>query len=156
MKTLNFNKDKDVILFFGIFLILIIEFLLNISLFLSKILAVYVFNNLYTITYSFFSFVLIILFFEIRFLKKVGNYFTITNFKKITILILALFLLSLFIPYLEATYVSLYMAERFDEPDRTFYYTSFIYQSNAYAIHNLLIIIFSFIRIKDINKRGDE
>jgi|SRR5690554_5556600 len=145
MNALNFNKDRNIILFFGMFLILIINLLLDISLFISKIISVYIFGNLYMVTYLFFSFVLIILFLEVTFLRR--NYFTITNFKKITFTIFILYSISYIFPYLEGNFILPYVAENYNEKDTFFFHMSFRYPKVTFTIHNLLLIIFSIIKI---------
>ncbi len=147
MNTLNFDQDKTIILFFGAFLILIINLLLDVSLFISKILSVYVFENLYMITYLFFSLVFIIFFFEIYFLRKEKNYFTVLNFKKITVSIFILYSLSYVLPYFEGNFILPYVAENYNKEDNFFFHMSFRYSKSTFIIHNLLLIIFSIIKM---------
>lgn len=147
MNTLNFNNNKSIILFFGMFLILAINLLLDISLFISKILSVYIFNNLYMIPYLFLSFVLIIFFFEMKFLTTRSNYFTALNFKKITFIIFILYFLSYVITYLEGNLILPYVAENYSKEDDFFFHMSFRYPKATFFVHNILLIILSLFLI---------
>lgn len=147
MNSLNINKEKREILFFGVFLILIIEALIDISLFIAKLFSVYLFNNLHIVPYLFFLFTIMIFYLEFLFLWRKGNFFTFLNFKKISLSILVLYTLSFAIPYFEGSVVLPYVAENYSQEDSLYFHLSFRYSNTMFILHNLLLIIYAIIKI---------
>jgi len=147
MSVLNINKDKEVILILGMFVVLIINQLLDISLFISKVLSVYIFGNLDTLPYLFFSFVLIIFFLEFIFFIK-NNYFTPLNFKRAIILLIVVYFLNYMMIYLESNILSIYVAENYERDKFLSFQLAFSYSKAAFIIHNILLIFFSIFKIR--------
>lgn len=147
MNTLNFNKNNNIIMFFGMFLILIINQLLDVSLFISKILSIYIFDNLNMVTYLFFIFVLIIFFLEITFLRR-KHYFTIINLKNTTILLILLYFLNYITIYIEGNILSIYVAENYERDEFLSFQMAFSYSKAIFTIHNFSLIVYALIKVR--------
>lgn len=91
MNILNTTKGKGYMMFLGVFLILSVKALLDMSLLASKVFSVYILNNLYAIPYLFFFFAFIIFFAEVNLLRK-GMHFMTSNFKKVAIVVFLLYI----------------------------------------------------------------
>lgn len=126
----------------GAFLLLTINLLLNINLFISKVLAIYVFNNIFMIDYLFGVLVISIFFYEVLFLRKYKRDNKLI-LKKISISLLILYLLNFTSTYLEGSIITIELAERFEKEELIYYQTTFQYPSLIFTFHNFLLIVFS-------------
>lgn len=140
------NNFKNLLL--GAFLILVINLLLSIILFISKIFAIYILKDIYMINYIFGILVICIILYEVSFLRRFGQ-FKKSILNKAVVLLIFLYLLNFLFTYIEGSIIARDIPERFQKEEFIFYQFTFQYPSLIFNIHNFILIVFSFLNYRN-------
>lgn len=144
MNTVNISNKKDALrtLLGGAFLLLIINLSISISAFFSKILSVYILEDIYKSVYFFVFFLPVIISFEIIFLIRNRILFSKIKFRKIIIALVFLYLINAICIYIEGNVLSIYISESYNHED--ILYSISISQYTKAIIHTNSFILVAF------------
>lgn len=145
--TVN-NKVFLRILLSGAFLILIVNFSISLSAFLSKTLSVYFFDNIFIASYFFIFFLVGIVSVEIITLnRKYKTLFLKKSFKKIVFVILFLYMLNAICVYIEGRVLAIYIAENYSHKEILHSFTISQNAKTAISLNSFILIIFSIYKL---------
>jgi len=143
------NKKECLRIFFnGFFSLLIIKYLISLITFLSKVVSVYILDDIYKAIFFMAFFFIILFIFEMIFLDKYHQVFIRKKcFRSILIIAIFLFFLGVLSTFIEGRYLSIFIAENYTHKEVLFSATISQYATTTITINNILLIIFSIFKL---------